>query len=142
MRASTIFGFSLAIALGILSAGILYAHDGTPPVNPGKGAFCPNFIDEDGDGINDRMQQMHQGRGGQNGEPKHGQGMHGQNGTGNRGQGFGMGNQGEGHGMGNGTCPNNGSGIGQGTGSANGMGPGTGMGNGNPGNGQHRSGRR
>ncbi len=142
MKTSAAFGFLLAIALGVLSANDLYAQDGTPPVNPGRGAFCPNFIDEDGDGINDNMQRMRQGKAWQNGEPRHGQGLHGQNSTGNRGQGSGMGNQGEGHGMGNRTCPNNGSGIGQGTGPGNGISPGTGMGNGNPGNGQHRGGRR
>lgn len=144
MRASTIFGFLLAIALGIFAVNDVYAQDGTPPINPGKGTFCPNFIDEDGDGINDNMQRMHQGKAWQNGEPRHGQGMHGQNGTGNRGQGFGMGNQGEGRGMGSGTCPNDGSGIGQGNGPGAGMGQGNGMGpgNGTQGNGPRHGGRR
>lgn len=67
---------------------------------------CPNFVDEDGDGINDRMQAMQQNRNGQGGAGKHGQGM--------------MGNQGRGA---NGVCPNDGSGMGSG----NPNGPGRGM---------------
>lgn len=148
MKASKILGFLLAIALGIINANAVYAQEGNPPVDPGKGTFCPNFIDEDGDGINDNMHQMRQGKAWQNGGTGHGQGMHGQNGSGNRGTGLGMGNQagqgqngmgnhGQGMGQGNnGTCPVDGSG------NQNAPGGGMGSGSGNQGNGMRHGGRR
>lgn len=84
-----------------------------PNPAPKPNINCPNFIDEDGDGLNDRMQAMHQNRNGQ-GMGKHGQGM-----MGKQGQGM-MGNQGRGA---DGVCPIDGSGMGGG----NPNGPGRGM---------------
>lgn len=91
MKARKLFAAALVVSLGLLATNYMFAQQADPPTNPVRGANCPYFVDENGDGINDNIGTMHRGWNGQGaaGRQMHGNRQGAMDGTGPRNLGSG-----------------------------------------------------